>query len=53
MSSPIAVSPVNGDFSLPAAVPVSKCTEAALADYIVTGNKRDFPTGSYCATRAS
>lgn len=27
------------------------CAEAALADYIVTGNKRDFPEASYGVTR--
>jgi uncharacterized protein len=27
------------------------CAEAARADYIVTGNKRHFPAGSYGATR--
>ena len=27
------------------------CAEAAQADYIVTGNKRDFPEASYGVTR--
>ncbi len=28
-----------------------QCAEAAQADYIVTGNKRDFPDASYGMTR--
>jgi putative PIN family toxin of toxin-antitoxin system len=45
---PAASPAVSAD---PADTKFLQCAEAALADYIVTGNKRHFPASSYGGTR--
>jgi predicted nucleic acid-binding protein len=40
-----------GASSDPADTKFLHCAQAARADYLVTGNKRDFPDASYGATR--
>jgi predicted nucleic acid-binding protein len=40
--------PVSSD---PADTKFLQCAQAAQADYLVTGNKRDFPDASYGVTR--
>jgi hypothetical protein len=45
---PDVSAPVSSD---PADTKFLQCAQAAQADYIVTGNKRDFPDASYGVTR--